>query len=213
MSDRRILMVDDDPLVVRALTHVIRQAQREPVVVGTAREARALLSNGESNWAGIIIDIGLPDGSGLDLLARVRATHPSIPAMVLTGSVDAKAANAAYDLRAQYVIKPVARDRIRRFLCEAAAHEAGADLSVHIERSVDASARASGLSEAEHDILRRSALGQDRETIARERSASRLTVDKQVTNLLRLTGDASLHAAVERILRVVAGELLVNTRN
>lgn len=212
MSDRRILMVDDDPLVVRALTHVIRQAQREPVVVGTAREARALLGNG-AEWAGIIIDIGLPDGSGLDLLARVRTTHPSIPAMVLTGSVDAKAANAAYDLRAQYVIKPVARERIRRFLCEAAAHEAGADLSVHIERAVDASAQSSGLSEAEHDILRRSALGQDRETIARERRASRLTVDKQVTNLLRLTGDASLHAAVERILRVVAGELLVNTRN
>jgi DNA-binding CsgD family transcriptional regulator len=57
-----------------------------------------------------------------------------------------------------------------------------------------------GLSEAERDLLRRAALGESKSAIATSRGVSRETIKTQVGTLLGKTGDASLHAAAERLL-------------
>jgi DNA-binding NarL/FixJ family response regulator len=62
-----------------------------------------------------------------------------------------------------------------------------------------------GLSEAESDILRRAADGESRYLIAAARGSSELTVKKQIVNLLARTMDDSLHEAVARVLRELAG--------
>ncbi len=193
MGVPRFLIVEDDSAVRRALTRVVRR-YGDAVGVATVREGSALVTDG-SKWSALFIDLGLPDGSGLDVLAWARAARSRAPAMVLTGMVDAEAINAAHDLQAHYVVKPFDSDRIQRFLADATS------LGSRLEPALHGWAESYGLSEAEADVLRRAALGAGTSAIASGRQSSELTVKKHVVNLLRRTGDRSLHAAVERLLR------------
>ncbi len=191
MGHARFLVLEDDPLVARGLVRFIG-AFGDPVQIGTAREADALLADGPE-WRGLFIDIGLPDGSGLDVLARARRVHPVTPAMVLTGGTDAEAINSAYDLRADYVVKPVDRARVERFIVDTCKPSA--------VRNEFAAIVAEGcLSDAEADILWRAAAGQDRDAMARGRGSSIHTVKKQIATMLAKTGSGSFHALVVRCL-------------
>jgi len=182
--------------VQRALRRVVCR-YGEMVTASTFQEALSLVSAG-SVWSAFLFDVQLPDGSGLDLLARARGTHPVTPAMILTGSNEDTAANAAYDLRAHYVIKPVVTGRIEQFLRDATSLDAAVSLVLQEWTT------RYGLSEAEADLLGRTALGESRRTIAAARDTSPETIKKQIANLLGKTGDDSLHAAAERLLRDVA---------
>ena len=101
----RVLVVEDEPLVSRGillLTNQVAQAHLAP----TAAAASTALSGTES-WGAFVIDVGLPDGSGIDVLARARVVHPRTPALILTGVLSSQVANAAFDLGAACVAKPV----------------------------------------------------------------------------------------------------------
>ena len=148
----------------------------------------ALLRDG-SPWTGFVFDVELPDGSGLDLLAQARQQHPITPAMVLTGNNRDAAANAAYDLRAHYCIKPVATERIEQFLKDAASMEARLSPALHLW------AARYGLSEAETDLLRRTALGESKSAIAAARAVSPETIKTQIGTLLDKTGDQPFQGA------------------
>jgi hypothetical protein len=84
------------------------------------REARGLLAV-ERRWRAFVVDIGLADGCGLVLLAEARAVCPDASAMVLTGHTTGDEINAAYDLGAQYVVKPIDASRMDQFLRAASA--------------------------------------------------------------------------------------------
>jgi DNA-binding CsgD family transcriptional regulator len=120
--------------------------------------------------------------------------------MVLTGFIARESVNAAYDLEAEYVAKPVHKARIARFLL------ARPDFEARLTQATAAWRERYGLSDAEADVLHRAAAGETRETIAAARQSSVLTIKAQVKNLLRKTGDDSLHVAVERLLRTLAGD-------
>jgi DNA-binding NarL/FixJ family response regulator len=197
MQEPRVLVLDDEPLVRRALARLLR-AHGRVVAAASVREASALVADGRP-WRALFLDLRLPDGSGLDVLARARAADSRAPAMVLTGSIEAEAINTAHDLRATYVVKPLDGARIARFLADAA--PATMSLATVVARWTSAY----GLRAAEADVLRRAAAGETREQIAAARVTSALTVKKQAANLLRRTGDGSLHAAVERLLREAMG--------
>jgi DNA-binding NarL/FixJ family response regulator len=111
------LVVDDDPVVARNLSRVVERFGAV-VVAGSVSAARAILDS-RVRWSGFVIDLGLPDGSGFDIVRAVRRTMPDAPAMVLTGQLDASFVNEAHDLRVHYVVKPVERARIERFCREA----------------------------------------------------------------------------------------------
>ncbi|HEX3346426.1 MAG TPA: response regulator [Polyangiaceae bacterium] len=185
----RCLIVDDEAIVCRAIARLVRR-EFEPVLAGSVAEASRELAKPGAWWA-FVIDVLLPDGSGLDFLADARRTHPTTPAMVLTGWLDPVVVNAAHDLDATCVIKPADGDRILRFL----------RARPRPELVVDSWVGRYALSEAEGDVLRRAVLGSSKEAIAASRGSSRLTVKKQVSNALHKTGDSSLLAAVQRVLK------------
>jgi DNA-binding NarL/FixJ family response regulator len=199
MGDGCFLVVDDEDVVVRSLAKLILPFG-DAIPATTTRQADVLLA-GHVAWTGLIIDYQLPDGSGLDLLARARSRHPLVPALMLTGHNDREAANTAYDLDAEYLVKPAESAMITRFLTRASSRPAETDFAARIDRVVRAIANASGLSGAEADVLRRASLGESREDIAQARGSSPQTINKHVTNLLRRTRDPSLHHAIERVLR------------
>jgi DNA-binding NarL/FixJ family response regulator len=195
-SRARFLVVDDNEAVQRSLGRIVRR-HGEFVAADTFERALALLRDG-STWTGFVFDVELPDGSGLDLLAQAREQHPITPAMVLTGNNRDAVANAAYDLRAHYCIKPVVTERIEQFLKDAVS------LGARLAPALRQWAARCGLSEAETDLLRRTALGESKSAIAAARAVSPETIKTQIGTLLDKTGDASLQVAAGRLLRDVA---------
>ena len=188
----RFLVVEDSAPLARALSRFLREFG-DPIVVGTALDADRVLAEGRS-WAAFVIDVNLPDGSGLDVLARARVAYPTTRALILTASTESDAINRAYDLDADYLVKPFDVRRVKRFV-ETLSFEARLESVVR---------RWSGkyrLSSAETDVLMRAARGDPRDEIASARGAAPLTVKKQIANLLKKTAHTSLRVAVEHLLR------------
>ena len=84
VADRvNVLFVDDDPLVLRA----VARAASDSVSVSTACCAVEALSLLETSPVDIVVsDMELPDFDGIELLSRVRRSHPRTIRMMLTGS-------------------------------------------------------------------------------------------------------------------------------
>jgi PAS domain S-box-containing protein len=79
-SSLRILVVEDDPATLRLMARLLRGLGH---TVKTAGTIGAALEAGEFDL--IISDIGLPDGSGLDLMRQVGSRQGPVPAIALTG--------------------------------------------------------------------------------------------------------------------------------
>jgi FixJ family two-component response regulator len=82
--NERVLVVDDDPAMLRGVARVLRQHGYEPVLFPTA-EAFKNYSNYEEA-ACIILDINLNDGSGIDLRQRLTAARISVPVIYITAN-------------------------------------------------------------------------------------------------------------------------------
>ena len=83
----KILVVDDHPLILEALQHVLRQldADVQCFEAQSAESGRTLLA--EHPDAGLLLlDLNLPGVQGMDLLAEFRENHPTIPVVVISGS-------------------------------------------------------------------------------------------------------------------------------
>ena len=141
MAPPRFLVVDDDPAIQRALARVVRR-HGDLVAADSFERAVAILNDG-SQWTGFVFDVQLGDGSGLDLLALARNVHAFTPALVMTGNNRDEVANGAFDLRAQYIVKPVATARLEQFLRDATSLES------RVERALQQWVARYGLSEAE----------------------------------------------------------------
>lgn len=82
----RILVVDDHALVRRGLIEILQVLEDGRAVqfgeAGTATEALAL-ATGEA-WNIVLLDLGLPDRHGLDVLRELHAAQPHLPVLILT---------------------------------------------------------------------------------------------------------------------------------
>ena len=78
----RILIVEDDDVLRDGLTVGLSLAGFTSEAVATRAEAEAALEAG--GFSGVVLDLMLPDGSGLDLLARLRARGSTLPVLMLT---------------------------------------------------------------------------------------------------------------------------------
>lgn len=78
---RRILHVEDDPDIAR-IVHAILAGVADVDLANTLAAARERLDTGD--YSLVILDIGLPDGSGLDLLPALNAAEPPIPVLVFS---------------------------------------------------------------------------------------------------------------------------------
>jgi DNA-binding NarL/FixJ family response regulator len=86
-KNMKVLLIDDHPLILSAIRHVIRDLSKDVVVVGveSAVEARSALRR-EPNFDLLLLDLNLGDIPGFDLLAELRACYPAIPVVVISGS-------------------------------------------------------------------------------------------------------------------------------
>jgi len=123
MRRLRILLVDDDRDIVRALSIRLRAAGYD---IATAHDGLAGVVAAESKQPdAIILDIRMPGMDGLNALARLREQDSTrhIPALILTANVDETQRNRAFDLGARYFLeKPCDPNDLLKALHAAIAH-------------------------------------------------------------------------------------------
>jgi DNA-binding response OmpR family regulator len=78
----RLLIVEDNEELADLLAKGLKTAGYEADLLSTVEEARAVLAT--TFYAAMILDLGLPDGDGLELLREIRQRGNPIPALVLT---------------------------------------------------------------------------------------------------------------------------------
>ena len=103
----RLLVVEDEARIAEALRVALSRAGFAVDAVATVADARATLPL--APYDAVILDLGLPDGDGLDLLSEHRQAGSRVPVLVLTARDAVEARVAGLDAGADdYLIKPFA---------------------------------------------------------------------------------------------------------
>jgi two-component system KDP operon response regulator KdpE len=161
MSGPRVLVVDDEPQILRALQLKLRNAGYLVETAASAEEA--LMKAAMRPPEALVLDLLLPDGSGTEVCRELRAWS-SVPIIVLSAVGEEEAKIAALDAGADdYVTKPFSGDellaRVRAQLRRAAPAtrpvlEVG-ELRVDLEkRLVTMAGEPVALTPIEYDLLR-----------------------------------------------------------
>jgi len=80
----RVIIVDDHPVVRRGLKQIIA-AEREMQVVGEAENAgEAIRVIRQTACDAVVLDITLPDASGLYVLSQLKSEHPNLPILIMS---------------------------------------------------------------------------------------------------------------------------------
>jgi DNA-binding NarL/FixJ family response regulator len=97
----KILVVDDHALIRDALREILKVLKSDAVVLETAdcgQTMRLIEEHGDIEL--ILLDLTLPDGSGLEMLAKLRDRHPSVGIVVLSAYHDRENVEKVLDLGA-----------------------------------------------------------------------------------------------------------------
>jgi DNA-binding NarL/FixJ family response regulator len=196
------LIAEDDELIGRALVRTL-SAHGHAELVTTAKQARTALAS--HSFTAVVVDVALPDGSGLDLISDARAHDPSVSALVVSGGVDAQRLAEAHHLGAPYLLKPLDVRELGLFAVRTRAkmqqkHERIAAIVERWRVEYD-------LTPAEGAIVELAAHGAPRSRLAELRNVAASTVKKQVQVILTKTGDSTLEGAVSRLLRKIVDEV------
>lgn len=111
----KILIVDDELRVARVLAESVKQQGHEAFVAGSGKEGLALLDQKRAD--AVLLDIVMPEMSGLEVLRRIRQTHPALPVIVITGHASASEIEEARRLGAtDCVVKPFVVNQLNQAL-------------------------------------------------------------------------------------------------
>ena len=104
----RVFLVDDHEIVRRGVADLI-DAEADLQVVGEASTARQAMGRIEATSPDVaVLDVRLPDGSGIDLCRAIRSAHPEIHCLMLTAYDDDEASYTAVLAGASgYVLKDI----------------------------------------------------------------------------------------------------------
>jgi CheY-like chemotaxis protein len=119
----RILVIDDDRAVVRFLVARLGEEGYTVLSALTSEEGLKLVTSFHPDL--VLLEVSLPDVSGLEVLKRIRASNPAVAVVVVTGNTDPQRAREALELGAvAYVDKPFDYAYLKRVVAMAAQHRA-----------------------------------------------------------------------------------------
>jgi DNA-binding NarL/FixJ family response regulator len=195
-----VLVVEDEPLIRQRLQQVLRQlGYTDDVLLFAPSMAEARATVQATPVALALVDLGLPDGSGIDLIAEWRVADPSLPILVISAWSTEDAILAALRAGATgYVLKE--RDDLEVTLSIRSVLRGGAPIDPFIARRIiaelpapDTTTRSTAtalapteaLSPREEQILRMVADGLSNREIADALFLSRHTVECHVKHIYR----------------------------
>jgi EAL domain-containing protein (putative c-di-GMP-specific phosphodiesterase class I) len=107
-----IVLVDDEPALLRAFARVLEKRPEPIETYATAREAVDRVARGGVSV--IVSDISMPGMSGIELLRSIRRHDPDLPVVLVTGAPAVESATDAIEYGAfKYVVKPVEPNVLR----------------------------------------------------------------------------------------------------
>ena len=107
----RLLVIEDEPRIAEILKTALERAEFVVDTVRSRSDAREALAN--TAYDAAILDLGLPDGDGLNLFAELRPTGYRIPILILIARDTVKDRVCGLDAGADdYLVKPFAIDEL-----------------------------------------------------------------------------------------------------
>jgi two-component system, NarL family, response regulator NreC len=202
----RLLLVDDHA-VVRSGLRMLLSSESDVEIVGEASTAKqALEAAGTVRPDVILMDIGLPDMSGIDATREIKKRFPDISIVALTIHEDEEYFFKMLDAGASgYVPKRAAPDELLTAIRAAAAgqvylYPSLAKLLVRDylsqEHPAEEKANLDGLTDREHEVLTYLAEGSNNEQIAAELVISPKTVERHRENIMR---KLNMHSRAELV--------------
>ncbi|WP_345802683.1 response regulator transcription factor [Microbacterium sp. AZCO] len=191
----RVFLVDDHEIVRRGLGNLI-DAQADMEVIGEAATARQALGRIQATSPDVaVLDVRLPDGSGIDVCRDVRSRLPSVACLILTAYDDDTAVSAAVLAGAAgYVLKDIGASRLIESIRAVAAGRSLLDpetVRAARSRMQDAAGddpRLGSLGLRERQILRLIADGMTNRQIGDRLGIAEKTVKNYVSSLLSKLG-------------------------
>jgi DNA-binding NarL/FixJ family response regulator len=184
---RRVLLVDDDPLMTRLLCDVLEQKGFEVAAASSAAEARDVLVEFDPDIA--LVDLELGGGpSGVDMAHLIHHQHPGVVIIILTRYPDLATAGFAD------ATLPPGTGFVRKDLVEdpeqivAAIDAVVAETSDDVRHDRDGARPLAALTPAQLEVLTMMAKGYDNDAIARLRDCSRSSVANLIAEIYRRLG-------------------------
>ncbi len=197
----KVLVIDDHAVVRRGVVQILTDAF-DRIEVGEADSGQgALKAVKKEPWDLVVLDINLPDRKGLEVLAEIKTTNPSLPVMVLSLHPEEQ-----YGLRAlkagasAYLTKQSAPDELVRAIKHVMSGRifVGAALAEQLASTLSKAPTVpshQNLSDREFEVLRLLAQGQSVKSIGHMLDLSTKTVSTYRARLLdklQLTTTADL---------------------
>jgi DNA-binding NarL/FixJ family response regulator len=195
------LVVEDEAGVRRLLVRGLAE-YGEVDAVGTRAAARLALRG--RHYDAVIVDVRLPDGSGLDLIEPALQQSPGVIVLVLTGSTEHSVIERTLEAGARYLLKPCHPKHLALVAQEALARRNAADRRTKL--TLERWKNDHELSNTEVELLALGAEGVPRGEFSKRRNVRPDTIRKQIQMLLQKTGNDTFEGAVNSLLREAVAE-------
>ena len=114
----KVLVVDDSKLARMVMASAFRRIRPEWSLLETTNADEALAALGTVDIA--LIDFNMPETDGLELVAKIRQSHPKMPVAVVSANIQDEIIGRARELNAGVIAKPLTDEALAAFLSGAA---------------------------------------------------------------------------------------------
>jgi len=115
-TKRRIIFVDDEPMVLKGLQRTLRKMRCEWEMTFTSSSKEALDILGSGSFDVIVSDLRMPEMDGMQLLAEVKSKHPQVVRIILSGQVEQESTFKSVQVAHQSLSKPCDADILKHTL-------------------------------------------------------------------------------------------------
>jgi HD-like signal output (HDOD) protein/CheY-like chemotaxis protein len=115
-TKRRIIFVDDEPMVLKGLQRTLRKMRGEWEMTFTSSSKEALDILGTGPFDVIVSDLRMPEMDGMQLLAEVKSKHPQVVRIILSGQVEQESTFKSVQVAHQSLSKPCDADILKHTL-------------------------------------------------------------------------------------------------
>lgn len=214
LGEKRVIIVDDDDLLRRRIIDCLRD---HVVIAGEAATLGEGVALATRNLDLALVDLGLPDGHGGDLIAYLKHEHPQCRMLVLSIFEDRASVLGAIRAGADgYILKDTPDEDVRAYVTATLEGEApiSARAALHLLKELRDPAEVANtapaenvanLSPREKDLLERLARGRSRKEAAREMGISPFTAAEYLQNVYR---KLSVNSRAEAVYEALQARLI-----
>ncbi|MBC9208765.1 response regulator transcription factor [Roseomonas aerophila] len=202
----RLLLTEDDPRLATLLAQGLTRAGWAVDVVEGVEDALAALH--AVQYQALVLDLGLPDGDGMEVLQQLRQTDPFLPVLILTArgrlSDRVRGLNTGAD---DYLIKPFAMEELVARLAAALRRSGAPALATlrHGQVELEPAARTFSVAGAVQPLPRREMMVLEMLLRARHRFVAKDALEEALGSFDNEVGRNVVEVYVSRLRRRLAG--------